>query len=157
MDDWKHVFICPKSNVTVEDMEAIISRAELKIGQRPFFVLVDYIGLVSGGAGKRYERLSTIAESLKVLARTTNTVVIMSSQVSRNPERIEIDLHAAKDSGSIENSAQLVIGAWRPAENKIMLKILKNTKRAGQPVVECWFDGHKQTIKECYHETPAKT
>ena len=148
VDGWSHVFICPQSKMTLEDMEAIINKSELKIGRRPAFVMVDYIGLMGGDAGKRYERLSNVAEGLKVLARATNTVMIVASQVSRDKERTEINLHDGKDSGSIESSAQLVLGCMRPAKDRMSIKILKNTKRAGQPVIDCIFDGNKQTITE---------
>ena len=152
LDGWKHIYICPKSSVSIEDMEQIINKSELKIGRRPLCVFVDYIGLMQGGTGKRYERMSTLAESLKVLARSTNTVMVVASQISRKDNRTEIDLHAGKDSGSIENSAQLLVGAWRPEEDRITLKILKNTKRAGQPEVECLFDGDKQNVRELLYE-----
>jgi replicative DNA helicase len=130
-------------------MEEIIERAELKIGQRPRLILVDYVGLMGGGGtGKRYERMSTIAEGLKVLARATDTVVIMASQVRREEGRVEIDLHSAKDSGSVENSAQLVLGAWRPTIDRMCVRILKQTKRAGSVDINCIFDGHRQKIVE---------
>ncbi|MCU0613379.1 MAG: CHC2 zinc finger domain-containing protein, partial [Candidatus Eisenbacteria bacterium] len=146
---WSHVFVCPESRVTLESMEEIIQRAELKMQGRPRLVLVDYVGLMSGGGhAKRYERLSTIAEGLKVLARTTETVVILASQVRRDPDRTEIDLHDAKDSGSVENSAQLVLGAWRPDVGRMTIKVLKQTKRAGQVTIECLFDGDRQRIRE---------
>ncbi len=145
---WDHVFICPESRVTIERMEEIIERAELKIGQRPRLILVDYVGLMGGSSGKRYERMSTIAEGLKVLARVTETVVIMASQVRRDDERLEIRLHDAKDSGSVENSAQLVMGAWRPNQDEMTIKVLKQTKRAGQFQINCMFDGHRQLIRE---------
>jgi len=149
---WDHVFICPESKMTIERMEEIIIRAELKIQQKPRLILVDYIGLMSGTSGKRYERMSTIAEGLKVLARTTNTVVVMASQVRREQDRTEIELHDAKDSGSVENSAQLVMGAWRPQEDKMTIKILKQTKRAGQIKIECNFNGDRQLITEIQPE-----
>jgi len=146
---WNHVFICPESRMTIERMEEIIERAELKIGTRPRLILVDYVGLMGGGGGgKRYERMSTIAEGLKVLARSTDTVVIMASQVRRDGDRTEVDLHDAKDSGSVENSAQLVLGAWRPQNDRMTIRILKQTKRAGVHDVHCLFDGHRQSIKE---------
>lgn len=146
---WDHVFICPESRLDIGRMEDIINRAELKMGVRPKLILLDYIGLMNDkGGGKRYEKMSNIAESLKVLAKATNTVIIISSQISRNNERQEVSLHDAKDSGSIENSAQLVIGAWRPSPEEITLKILKQTKKAGQTVINCLFDGDKQTITE---------
>jgi hypothetical protein len=147
-DGFKHIFICPKSNITVDEMENIINRSELKIGKRPACIFVDYIGLINGGNIKRYERLSNIAESLKILARSTNTVIIIASQVSRDDEREEISLHDAKDSGSIENSAQLVIGVNRPDEDKMNLKILKNTKKTGHPTIECDFWGDLQRITQ---------
>jgi hypothetical protein len=149
VDGWNHVYFCPESKMTLDDMEDIITRAELKMQVRPRLILVDYVGLMSGGGnGKRYERLSTIAEGMKVLARKTETVIIMASQIRRDPDRTEVDLHDAKDSGSVENSAQLVLGAWRPAPDRLTIKILKQTKRAGAHVIHCLFDGHRQKIVE---------
>jgi len=148
---WDHVFICPESKMTLERMEEIISRAELKMQAKPRLILVDYVGLMSGGgSGKRYERISTIAEGLKVLARTTGTVVVMASQVKREADRAEVDLHDAKDSGSVENSAQLVMGAWRPQPEEMKIKLLKQTKRAAGCTIDCKFDGDRQLITEVY-------
>ncbi|MCF7853620.1 MAG: hypothetical protein K9N51_02390 [Candidatus Pacebacteria bacterium] len=145
-----HVWICPDSKVTIEKMEEIINRAELRIGKRPGLVLIDYIGLMGGGgSGKRYERLSTIAEGLKILAKSTNTVVIVASQIRRREDmQSEVGLHDAKDSGSIENSAQLVVSATRPAVDRMKLAILKQTKRAGKATIDCNFNGDLQTITE---------
>jgi replicative DNA helicase len=149
VNQWGHVYVCPLSKVTIEAMEDIINKSELYIGRRPALVLVDYIGLMSGGSGKRYERMSTIAEGLKTMAKTTNTVIILSSQIHRDKERgTDINLHDAKDSGSIEASAQLVIGAFRPDQNHISLKVLKCTKSLAGKLIECSFDGDKQTIRE---------
>lgn len=157
VDAWSHVYHCNDSRVDLEKMEDIIDRAELKIGRRPVLVLVDYVGLMAGGGGgKRYERMSTIAEGLKTLARSSETVIIMASQVKRDPERAEIDLHDAKDSGSVENSAQLVMGAWRPTVDTMAIKILKQTKRAGQVTINCSFNGDKQLIQELYYDAGGK-
>ena len=145
---WGHVYHCPNSKITVEEMEQIIIESELKIGRKPGLVLVDYVGLVSGGSGKRYERMSTIAEDMKRLARATNTVVCIASQVARDKERIEVGLHDAKDTGSCENSAQLVMGAWRPTVDSMVLKVLKQTRRAGQFEILCNYDGNRQRITE---------
>lgn len=147
-EKWSHIYTCQKSKVTIEEMEDIINKSELVIGKRPQLVLIDYIGLIHGSENKRYERMSNIAESLKVMAKATNTVVMLSSQIHRDKERKDINLHDAKDSGSIEASAQLVIGAWRPLPNQINIKMLKCTKSAIGLTVECSFDGDTQTIKE---------
>jgi replicative DNA helicase len=145
---WSNVYLCPESKLTPAEMESIVDRAELKIGRRPAFVLVDYIGLMDGPSGKRYERVSAIAEDLKRLARSTNTVVIIASQVSRDKDRTEISLHDGRDSGSIEASAQLVLGAWRPTVDRMQIRVLKQTRRAGSHDLYCRYDGNKQTIQE---------
>jgi replicative DNA helicase len=145
---WGNIYVCPNSKVSVEDMEEIINTSELYIGQRPALVLVDYIGLMSGGQGKRYERMSTIAEGLKVMAKSTNTVVLLSSQIHRDKERKGINLHDAKDSGSIESSAQLVIGAVRTDPGSIDLTVLKCTKSLAGKVIKCTFNGDTQRIRE---------
>ena len=144
--------MCPNAKLTPEEMETLINESELKIGRRPGMILVDYVGLVQGASGKRYERMSQVAEDMKRLARSTNTVVVIASQIGRDKDRTEVGLHDAKDSGSLEKSAQLVIGAWRPAIDKIMLRILKQTRRAGSADIECFYDGDRQLIREITHE-----
>jgi DNA primase len=153
-DKCNHVYICDESKLTLEKIEEYTLKSELKIQQKPAMILIDYIGLMSGGTGKRYERLSTIAEGLKVLARTTQTVVVVASQIHRkDPDDNTVGLHDAKDSGSVENSAQLVIGAWRPEIDRLTLKILKCTKNTGTHEINCIFDGNRQTIKEITDES----
>jgi len=144
---WDHIFLCPDSSLNVEQAEAIVMQSELKTGSKPRIVCVDYIGLM-GGVNDRYERMSDVAEGLKQMARRTDTVVIVASQLKRDEQRTEVFLHDGKGSGSIENSAQLVIGAWRESQTEITLKILKQTKRSGQPIIKANFDGDRQRITE---------
>lgn len=147
-----HIYVCTKSRVTIEDIERITLQSELKIGHRPNVLLLDYIQLVTGRGSSRYERISSIAEDLKVLAKSTGTIVVVASQVSRkgDDEGPEVFLHDAKDSGSIENSSGLVIGAWRDEKDRstLWLQILKNTKGHVGQKIECNFDGASMTITE---------
>jgi len=147
-----HVYTCPQSNLKPEDIDHIITKSELKIGKKPAVVMIDYIGLVSGKGNSRYEKMSNVAEQMKVLAKSTNTVIILGSQVHRKDEdgTGEIFLHDAKDSGSIENSSGLVLGAWRDAtdSSKLNVKILKNTKGKPGLIVPCHFEGESLSIRE---------
>lgn len=147
-----HVYVCPQSKMNAAEMERIINSAELKMGVRPQVVMVDYVGLLNSPGTSRYDRVSTAAEQMKVMAKTTDTVFVVASQISRpgRSDDDEVSLHDAKDSGSIENSAGLVLGAWREGEmgETLKIKILKNTKfRAGR-VIECNYDGEKMSITE---------
>ena len=85
-----------------------------------------------------------------MIAKRTETIIIVGTQVSRNKnaETLEVGLYDAKDSGSIENSAGLVLGCWRPSPERINIKILKNTKGFSGDVIECSFDGAKMQIQD---------
>jgi len=138
--DWKstgklnHVVCCHKSGLTVKDISRIINCAALKTGRRPVLVLIDYIQLVGGESSSRYEKTSSVAEDLKAVAKDTGTIIIAASQINRaatgKDEPREVCLTDGKDSGSIENSSGIVIGAWRDAQDagRMWLRILKNTK-----------------------------
>lgn len=144
-----HLFICPESRVTIESLESIITKSELKMGVKPVVVLIDYVQLING-KGDRYEKTSNIAEGLKVLAKATRTIIVVSSQVNRDSHETGIGLHSAKDSGALENSAGLVLASERDADDQTLLtlRVLKSTKGGAGSEVKCNFDGAKMTITE---------
>lgn len=147
-----HISVCSKSNLHPDEIEKIIVQSELKTGKQPRLVLLDYIGLVQSPGKSRYERLSTIAEQLKSIAKSTKTIIVIASQIHRKPDQDspEIFLHDAKDSGSIENSSGLVIGLWRSGDSGqiLHLKILKNTKGRSGLTIPCNFHGQSLLINE---------
>ena len=145
LDAMKHVWTCVQSKIDCEQIESIAKRAELKIGSKPSVIMIDYIGLMRGGAGKRYERMTTIAEDIKILAKATNTIVFVTSQVKRDINDSP-GLHDAKDSGQIEASSALVIGASRPSRHEILLEILKQTKGQAGAEILCRYDGAQSRI-----------
>lgn len=146
-----HVFTCTEPKISCEQLETYINRAELKIGERPRLVLLDYIQLIQAKGTSRYEKLSNVAEELKVIAKSCKVILVIASQISRpNPDSPEVGLFDAKDSGSIENSSGLVLGAWRNPKNKeeLFLKVLKNTKGNAGLTVPCHFRGSSMQIVE---------
>lgn len=147
----KHISICEKSRLLPNEIETIINQTELKLGHRPAVVMVDYLGLIQG-QGKRYERLSDAAEDLKRIAKDTNTIIFMAAQLKRREEDDEVYLHDGKDTGSIENSAGLVLGLWRdgadPTGKTMKIKVLKCTKGKAGLIITCDFDGRYMRIKE---------
>jgi 5S rRNA maturation endonuclease (ribonuclease M5) len=152
-----HVFCCTEARLTPEKLEQYINRAELKIGTRPKVVLLDYIQLMTGKGSSRYEKMSNVAEELKIIAKSTRTVIFVTSQIHRKEgEDPEVTLFDAKDSGSIENSSGLVLGAWRNPEDATLLhvKILKNTKGTGGKEIQCRFKGESMQIVEIGPEIP---
>jgi len=145
-----HIFECSLRSVDLPTMHDMIIKSELKIGAKPQVVFVDYIGLLRGGIGKRYERMSEIAEALRILANETKTIVVLGSQIHRpkdDPNQ-PVQLHDAKDSGSIEASVSLLLGIWRPELDKLMIEVLKDNNRCSGAIVACDFQGGTYRITE---------
>lgn len=151
-DFWNHVWTCTDASMTIEKMYDIISKAELRMGERPRVVAVDYIQLMKDGSSKRYESVSNIAEKLKILAKECKVILLVASQVGRPNEKTdeiqEVFLTSAKESGSIENSSSLVLGAWKTESKNMVIRILKNTRGQSGHKIDCNFDGAKYRISQ---------
>ncbi len=149
---YRNLCVCPVSRLTLVKIENIILKSELKLGERPRVVLIDYIQLIKGEGQSRREKISDIAEELKVMAMATRTIVIVSSQISRpqNPDDDwEPSLHSAKESGSIEASCGVMLGAWQDEkENCLKVRVLKATSGGVGVLVKCNFDGARMIITE---------
>lgn len=119
-----HVTVYSESKFSIQDIEEIIDI------EQPQVVILDYLGLVRSKGGSRYERLSDNAEELKLVASTKKVILLTACQVSRKKDATtgEIFLHDARDSSSIENSAQKMLGLWREGEDgkTVKIKVLKN-------------------------------
>jgi len=96
-------------------------------------VVLDYLSLITGTGKSIYERTSSVARGLKVLAKETNTAVLCLSQVSRaGIDGEPITLNMGRDSGAIEEGADWIIGIWSdelPGVTKtIQARLLKNRR-----------------------------
>lgn len=144
----KHIAFCWRSGLTPSTIEDWTIKTALKFDQPIVLVFVDYIGLIEAKGKTRYEKVSNAAESLKKIAGNTNTIVIASGQIHRKGDEThetrELHLHDARDSGSIEASAQLLIGCYRAEQNprtRMIFKVLKNTKGRNNIKTEVNFNG----------------
>jgi hypothetical protein len=147
-----HILLCKKRGLQVKDIAESIRRSALMFGRPVEVVYVDYIGLIKGHGTKRYERVSAIAEDLKTMAVEEKVVLVCTSQVHRGEgdKPVPPELHSARDSGSIEQSSQLVLGAWRSETDPydMFIKILKATNGRSGATINCRFNGAIGTIQE---------
>lgn len=154
-----NLFMCPEPRLTVAQIENYVLKSELKIGERPKVVVIDYVQLLqAGNTSNRRERISDIAEALKVMAKSTRTIVIVTSQISR-PKEVdaswEPSLHSAKESGSIEASCGLLISAWKDLKDGALnLRVLKSSKGGAGLFIKCNFDGARMRITERANVNP---
>jgi len=146
--------------ITVADI-----RRELQTKKGIGFVVVDYIQLMQsvGKSENRNLEVAKISGDLKKLAREFSIPIMALSQLNRGKDEIdEPSLNDFRDSGALEQDADIAIFVWKlgqpkPGElAKIGVKIAKN--RMGQTgVVVMYFDGAHMSYKETAEEyTPKK-
>ena len=146
-----NLYVCPESRLTPDQFEAVVTKAELKMGTKPVLVALDYAQLMQGKGNSRYERASDVAESLKVVAKATGTIIAVASQVDRASAKAgDIGIHSGKDSGSLENSAGVVVACKRDEKDESLLymKVVKSTKGGAGTEVLCNINGAMATITE---------
>lgn len=104
------LFIEDTPNISLLDLRAQARR--MKKNEDIKAIFIDYIGLVeSGSKGNvpRHEQVAEISRSLKSLARELDVPVICLSQVGRQSEGKEPTLADLRESGSIEQDADVVM------------------------------------------------
>lgn len=128
--DWEKLIegagIIGRSNLIIDDTPSI-SVSELRSKCRKYklehhieLVIIDYLQLMMGTAGKRQEsrqqEISEISRSLKALARELNVPVVALSQLSRavesRPDKRPM-LSDLRESGAIEQDADVVMFIYR--------------------------------------------
>jgi len=131
-DDWPRITGATKqlqdAKIFIDDTPAL-TPTELRARSRRIkrehgldLIVVDYLQLMSGGGGKRYENrtqeVSAISRGLKALAKELEVPVVALSQLSRAPETRGSGDHRPqlsdlRESGSIEQDADLVMFIFR--------------------------------------------
>lgn len=117
--DKARLFIDDSSSLTITELRTKARRMKMEVGMD--LLIVDYLQLLSspGSAGKdvnRVQEVSAISRGLKQLARELDVPVIALSQLSRGVESrdsAEPRLSDLRESGSIEQDADMVVFLWR--------------------------------------------
>lgn len=115
------IYIDDSAAIPVLELKAKARRlkAEVDLG----LVIIDYLQLIQPPRMDRAQRnrqqeISDISQALKTLAKELNVPVVAVSQLSRLPERREDkkpELADLRESGALEQDADLVILLFRPA------------------------------------------
>lgn len=147
-DNFKNLFICTESNMTLEMIEEQIYYSELVIGEKPKVGVIDYLQLAKG-KGPRRERFSDFIEGCRVMANKLQIILFVTSQIGRpGEEQEEVTLFDAKETGSIENSSSLMLGIWRDTDDETLLhgRVLKNTRGKPGRKFKMTIDGERMLI-----------
>lgn len=113
----ENIFIEDKGGITLETLAIKANYMVNILGAKIIFI--DYLQLMSGtkDTDSRENEISSISRGIKALAKNLNVPIVALSQLSRATEkrdsRIPV-LSDLRDSGSIEQDADVVIFAFRP-------------------------------------------
>jgi replicative DNA helicase len=120
--------VIDKAAVTVEQIAAVVR------SRKPDVVFIDYCQLITGSfrSDSRREVVDHITRSLKVLAADTNTCIVLASQVNRNGAERMPTIADLRESGSIENDADVVLLLHREDEGSGTVKMNVGKNRDGK-------------------------
>lgn len=152
------IFIDDTPGITLMEMRTKARRLQVEQGLK--LIIVDYLQLVNPGRRleNRVQEVSIVSQSLKNLARELKVPVVCVSQLNRAVESRgskKPQLADLRDSGSIEQDADIVIFLYRPEEDKdaapsdkvpIKLSIDKN-RNGPMREYDFMFIGNKMQFK----------
>lgn len=154
------IFIEDKPGLNPWKLRAKLRRAKKKHNIR--FAIIDYLQLMEGEGENRERQIANISRSLKNVARELHISIIALSQLSREIEKRgagarEPQLSDLRESGAIEQDADLVCFLWGPTDQDIArdptiaderyLKISK-ARDGNLTRLTLTFNGSFQTFKE---------
>ena len=112
------IFIDDSSKITVAQILSKCRRLKARSGAGLDLVMVDYIQLMESGNRKREENrqqeISTITRNLKIMAKELEVPVLALSQLRRISNKEEPQLSDLRESGAIEQDADIVMFIHRP-------------------------------------------
>ncbi|MDR2103301.1 MAG: replicative DNA helicase [Treponema sp.] len=112
------LYIVDMPNMKLLDLRAQARR--LRAIQKVEIIFIDYLTLISSENFRlqRHEQIAEISRSLKSLARELNIPIVVLSQLTREAEREKPNLSAIRESGSIEQDADVVMFIHRERESE---------------------------------------
>jgi replicative DNA helicase len=111
------LYIFDMPNMPILDIRAQAMR--IKIQKQVEIIFIDYIGLISSENRnlKSWERVGEISQSLKSLARELEIPIVALVQLNRDAEGTRPTLANIRESGSIEQDADVVMFLHRERES----------------------------------------
>jgi replicative DNA helicase len=130
-----------KNRLSTHELEAVLDDFEYEMGQKPDVVCLDYLGYFARSfKGERYQQVGDAVMELKAVAKERRIPFLAPHQVSRGTTYgEEPDISAARDAGSVEETADILLSMWRPdlqkgkrdeeVDGKVLMRVKKS--RAG--------------------------
>lgn len=154
------LYVDDQPSLTVADVRRKVAQVQRASGGLDL-VVVDYLQLMRGDGDTRAQELGAIAAALKSAAKEYGVVVVLLSQLSREADKFDGPprLEHLKESGGIEEAADIVGLLWREARRKpkpdnkhrAQIEFAKH-KSGATDTVRLWFDGATQRFADWIDE-----
>ena len=152
------LYIIDTPNMKLLDLRSVARRLRSK--EKIEIIFIDYITLIASenSSVPRHEQVAEISRSLKSLARELNIPIVVLSQVARSAEEKAPTLAELRESGSIEQDADVVMFLHRkrtPDENQetIPTELIVAKQRNGPTgVVKITFVPHFTKYENITHQ-----
>jgi replicative DNA helicase len=109
----KNCYLADIANTEIQYIEGVIRNSVVNHGVKVVFV--DYLQLIRNSEIKnREQEIGHIARRLKNIAKELNIPIVAISQLSRSKDNEKPTLNRLRDSGQIEEAADVVWMIWRP-------------------------------------------
>ncbi|MDR0374579.1 MAG: replicative DNA helicase [Treponema sp.] len=110
------LYLVDMPNMKLLDLRAHARR--LRAQQKVAIIFIDYLGLINVENFRvpRFEQIAEVSRSLKSLARELDIPIVALSQLTRAAEGEKPNLSSLRDSGSIEQDADVVMFLHRERE-----------------------------------------
>jgi replicative DNA helicase len=122
LDAAENIYEAPLYIVDMPNMKLMDLRAQarrIRLQEKMQIMFIDYLGLISSEQYNvpRFEQISDISRSLKSLARELEIPIVALCQLNREAEKERPNLSSIRDSGSIEQDADVVMFIHRERES----------------------------------------
>jgi replicative DNA helicase len=126
------LYVWQAAGVSMGRIESRVRSVVAKHGAR--LVVIDYLGLIRGQDAhqKTYERVTQISGELARLSKQLNVALLVLCQLGRAAEGEEPSINMLRDSGAIEQDADIVMLLHREARDSQDATVLIEKQRNGK-------------------------
>lgn len=117
----RHLRVVDENRIPSGEVGVLVDEFIAEVGRPPAVLYVDYLGYWARTfrGGSKYEQVTEAVMELKAIAKQYEMPVIVPHQVNRLQKRGDlVDMDAARDSGAVEETADILLGVSRPADKE---------------------------------------
>ncbi len=133
---------------TSSDVRAAAAKTKMLNDGKLAGIIVDYIQILKDPGDSEVQRVTRISRNLKAIAVENECPVLALSQMSRRieQENREPELSDLRESGSLEQDADVVVMMTRPLESPILRVYVKKQRQGSVGKFNLHFDGDHSTF-----------